>query len=233
MSGGLDSSIVLSLAHQISRKQSPEPVLLPISYAPLSDADSQENAFIGLMEKECGREILRLEMGLPGDPRHLYQAAWHSETPFFNDSWCAETPLLVNAANRGARVLLSGLWSDQFMFATGYLVDLSKRLAWRQVLRHLREYPKWFVSCDASYFRRRFLRELALNLTPAPLRSLIRPLSGQSSRMHPNRVWAGEILAQRALRARPRIMHPRYASAHARSISARAKYHRLSFDSMK
>lgn len=232
VSGGLDSSVVLSIAHQIGKKQSPEPDIIPISYAPLSDQDSEENRFIRLMESHCGRTIHRLEMGAPGDLQHLGDAAWYSETPFFDDSWCAETPLLEYARNHGARTLLTGLWSDQFMFVTGYLVDLWKRFAWRKVMRHLREYSRWFEDCDPGYFRSRFYREMALNLTPRSIRSMAKPLYGRARSLGPNRSWVGRTLLNHARRSRSRVSHPHYASVHARSIyqAAHAKSHRLAFD---
>lgn len=232
VSGGLDSSIVLSLAHQIARKQTPEPGIIPISYAPLSEPDSEENRFIGLIEAHCGRAIRRLEMGASGSLRHLTEAAWYSETPFFNDSWCAETPLLACAKEQAARVLLTGLWSDQLMFTTGYLVDLWKKLAWRKVWRHLQEYSNWFEDCDPAYFRSRFYHEMALNLTPRVIRSLVRPLSSRTGSLSSNREWAGRDLVSRARRNRSRLKHPRYATAHARSIyqTVHAKSHRLSID---
>ncbi len=229
-SGGLDSTIVLGIADLESKSKVSRPSLLPLSYAPLSDERSQENEILALMEQYCGIRIDRVEMGRPGNFDHLADAAWHSETPFFDDSWCAETPLLAQASARGARVLLTGLWSDQLMFVTGYLVDLWKKLGWRKVLRHLREYPRWFGNIDPSYFYRRFCRELALGLTPQAMRSLLRLLYGRGAAR--NRAWVADELIRRARRPRPRIQHPRYANAHARNIYEviHAKSHRLALD---
>jgi len=231
VSGGLDSSIVLGIADQINR-QSPKAGLVPISYAPVSDRASEENEFIRLMETRCELEIHRVEMGPAGDPRHLAEAAWHSETLFFDDSWCAETPMLAHARDQGARVLLTGLWSDQYMFATGYLVDLWKNLAWRRVRRHLAEYPKWFLDCDPGYFRARFYREMMLNLTPTAMRSIMRPFYSETAAFHSNRSWISSQLVARARRRRPRLKHPRYASVHGRNIyqTVHAKSHRLQID---
>ena len=232
VSGGLDSAIVLSIANQIARKASPSPVLAPISYSPVADRNSQENEFIRLIETYCEREVVRLDMGAPGDQRLMSEAAWHSETPYLDDSWCAETPLMEYAKNQGARILLSGLWSDQYMFATGYLVDLIKKFAWRRALRHLREFSNWFPDAEPSYFRGRLLHEMALNLTPRMLRSLLRPLSSWNAGWHKNRSWVSRELIQRARRARSRHKHPRYGSVHARNIyqTVHAKSHHLTID---
>jgi len=233
VSGGLDSAIVLSIANQVARKASPSPVLVPISYSPVTDGKSQENEFIRLIEAYCEREVKRLDMGAPGDPRWMSEAAWHSETPCIDDSWCAEAPLMEYARSQGGRVLLSGLWSDQYMFATGYLVDLLKRFAWRRAFRHLREYSNWFPDTEPSYFRGRLFQEMALNLTPRMLRSLLRPLNSWRAGWHKNRSWVSRELVKRARRGRPRLKHPHYASVHARNIyqTVHAKSHHLTIDS--
>ena len=232
VSGGLDSAIVLSIANQIARKASPPQALVPISYAPVADRKSQENEFICLIEEYCEREVQRLEMGAPGDPRWMSEAAWHSECPYIGDSWCAETPLMEYARDHGARVLLSGLWSDQYMFATGYLVDLLKKFAWRRALRHLQEYSKWFPDAEPSYFRSRFFQEIALNLTPRMLRSMLRPFNSWNAGRHRNRSWVSPELVKRARRARTRLKHPHYGTVHARNIyqTVHAKSHHLTID---
>ena len=58
--------------------------------------------------------------------------------------------MVAHAQARDARVLLTGLWSDQLLFELGYLTDLFLRLAWRTVARHLDEYPRWFVGADRA-----------------------------------------------------------------------------------
>ena len=88
----------------------------------------------------------------------------------FDDGACAQAPLLAWAQAVGARTLLTGMWSDQLLFVTGYLTDLAMQLRWRQVARHMREYACWFPDADPAYFRQRFRRELLLNLTPRAVR---------------------------------------------------------------
>ncbi len=231
VSGGLDSSIVLGVADQLQKKYS-GPDIVPISYAP-SDPHTEENRFLALMEERTGREIVRVGMGRPGDSDHLRAAAWYSEMPIFDDGWSGEAPMLSCAAAGGARVVMTGLWSDQLMFATGYLVDLVKRLEWRRVRRHLNEYTRWFVASEPAYFRRRFARELMLNLVPNFVRSSIRPFYGAASLLlSSNHRWVNGELSRRARRLRPRVRHPSYASAQARSIyqTARSKSHRLAIE---
>ena len=139
VSGGLDSSIVLCLADDLCRTGAASTKLVPLSYAPLDNPDTEENRFLRLLEQTRGLHIERLPMGAPGDAEQLRSAAWHSEYPFFDPGWCMETPLLARARSQDARLVLTGLWSDQFMFAMGYLTDLFRQLAWRDVAQHLRD----------------------------------------------------------------------------------------------
>jgi hypothetical protein len=128
-------------------------------------------------------------------------------------------------------VLLTGHWSDQLFFVTGYLSDLVVRLAWRQVTAHLREYAKWFPDADPSYFSSRFRRDLALNLTPHTIRMRLRPLLGGLIRAN-GRSNGGAEFARLVRRSRSTMRRPRCATAHARNIYqvVRAKAHRLQFE---
>jgi hypothetical protein len=170
-------------------------------------------------------------MGAPGTAKELTDSALYSESPIFNRGWRAEEPLLACAAAQGARVLLTGLWSDQIFFVQGYLVDLFARGAWTKIAHHLKEYERWFVDVDPSYFRSAFFRELLLNLTPPALRRHARAFRTRFVRGRRDGLISHE-LETRARRRRPRIVHPPYASAHARNIyqMMRSKSHRLHFE---
>lgn len=231
VSGGLDSSVVLCIADDLRRSGATDVRLLPVSYTPAHDSTTEENRFIRLLEVERRLSVSRLPIGRPGDVAQLAGAAWHSELPLFTRSWCTEDPLLAHAHEQGAKILLTGLWSDQFFFVMGYLVDLFVRLQWRDIARHLEEYRNWFVDADAAYFRARLRQELLINLTPRALRNWLRPFRTAltAPRTHP---LVSHELTVRLTRRRPRISHPRYATAHARNIyqNVRRKSHRLQFE---
>jgi asparagine synthase (glutamine-hydrolysing) len=230
-SGGLDSSIVLCIADDLRRSGAVEVSLLPLSYAPGDDPSTEENQFIALLESTRGLRVERLAMGQPGGTDQLARAAWHSEWPQFDDGWCAQEPMLAAANAAGARVLLTGLWSDQLFFVMGYLSDLVAKLAWRQAGRHLREYRRWFPDSDAAYFRSRFRRELILNLTPDALRAWLHPLAAALARPRSRPLVSGAFAA-RIARPRTRLHRPAPASAHARDIyqAVRAQSRRLQFE---
>jgi asparagine synthase (glutamine-hydrolysing) len=231
VSGGLDSSIVLCIADDLCRSGDAHVPLLPLSYTPRDESQREENHFIDLLESARQLRVRRIAIGEPCNPEQLEHAAWHSESARFDDARCAERPMLAAAHALDARVLLTGLWSDQFLFVTGYLTDLFRTLAWRQVKTHLQEYPRWFVDADPAYFRARFRRDLLLALTPNVVRAWLRPFrtAMSSPRTLPfiSRTWAARVR-----RRRPRFGRPRFGSDHARNIyqAVRAQSHRLEFE---
>ena len=151
--------------------------IVPVWSTPDGDSPIDENEFLRLLESTRGLQVHRAAVGEPCDACTLTLGAWHSEWPRMDDGWCAQQPMLAHVRAQGARVLLTGHWSDQLMFVTGYLSDLFVRLGWRQIAVHLTEYKAWFADADPAYFAERFRRELLFNLTPHALRSWFRRCS--------------------------------------------------------
>jgi asparagine synthase (glutamine-hydrolysing) len=229
-SGGLDSSIVLCLADDLRRGGS-DVSLLPVSYTSRDDPASEENRFIALLEAERGLHVHRLCPGAADDTGQLRRDVRSSELPVFDDGACAQGPLLAWARERGARTLLTGMWSDQLLFVTGYLSDLAMNLSLGQVARHLQEYARWFPDAEPSYFRRRFRRELLFNVTPRRIREWLRPMHTMLAR--PQVRWpVSDAVAGRIRRRRSPTRHPRYATVHARSIyqTVRSRSHQLQIE---
>jgi asparagine synthase (glutamine-hydrolysing) len=231
VSGGLDSSIVLCVADDLRKSGAVNACLLPVSGVASARGSGDESRFLALLESTRELNIGRVEIGAPGSSRDLEQAAWHSEYPRIDDAWHAHRPILEWAAARRARVLLTGHWSDQFLFVTGYLSDLWRRFAWREVRAHLDEYSRWFVDADPAYFRTRFRREFVLNLTPYRVRHWLGPLAaGRVTREQSGS--ASPSLAAHAGRTRVRLPRPPCRTAHARDIyqAVRRLSHRLQFE---
>lgn len=139
--------------------------------------------------------------------------------------------MFARAKAAGARTILTGHWSDQLFFVTGYLSDLFVRFEWRQISSHLREYAHWFVDADPAFFQSRFRRELLLNLTRHEWRAHLRPFL-KTSAPEWSRPLMSTTLAPHLTRQRIRKPRPRCASAHARDIYqfVRTKSHRLQFE---
>ena len=229
VSGGLDSSAVLCIADDLLKRGAVRTPLVPMMSVAESDQESDEQRASQTLESTRRFRIDRIAMGRAG-PTPLARAAWHSEWPRLDEAWCAWQPMLIGAQNVGARTLVTGHWSDQLLFVTGYLSDLVVRFAWRQAASHLREYPRWFVDASPSYFRSRFRRELLLNLTRHEWRAWLRRFRTPRA---PE--WSGLVSASllgRLNRDRSRHGRPHSATAHARDIYqfVRSKSHRLQFE---
>lgn len=231
VSGGLDSSIVLCVADQIRRHHTEIPLLLPVCLISSSGHTEDERHALTPLETTTEIPIERVTLGDPADESTLKNAAWHSEWPRFDDGWMAHRAMVRWAREHGSRCLLSGHWSDQLSFTTGYLSDLFIRLRWREIARHLHEYTQWFVDADPQYFRRRFLRELAFNLTSPRLRRWARPFVSTNRPLNQHEFIADGVIA-RVKRPRPALPRPRCRSAHARDIyqTVRSLAHRLQFE---
>jgi len=231
VSGGLDSSIVLCVADRLQKNGDVASPLLPISLTAPGREATEDTHALARLESTTGLRIERLPFGVPGDREGLDNAAWNSEWPRFDDGWCAQRPLFTWARAQGARTLLTGHWSDQFSFATGYLSDLFVRFKWGEIASHLNEYSRWFVDADPRYFQRRFRRELAFNVTSHRLRRWIRPLVREKRVAGREALMASDVAA-RIDRARPILPRPRCYSAHARDIyqAVHARSHRLQLE---
>jgi asparagine synthase (glutamine-hydrolysing) len=231
VSGGLDSSVVLCIADDLLKSRAVNTPVSHVSCVSHRNGQAEEQRLGQLLESTRGVSIDRIAMGPPGNREQLGGLVWHSEWPRFDDNWCAWQPMLAHVRNSGARTMMTGHWSDQLFFVTGYLSDLFARVSWRQVAGHLREYGRWFVDADPGYFRSRFRRELALNLTPHEWRARLRPLL-KTRRRHGSERLVSPAFAARLERPRARIARPRAASAHARDIYqfVRAQSHRIQFE---
>jgi asparagine synthase (glutamine-hydrolysing) len=231
VSGGLDSSIVLCVAEQLRRSGETAAVLLPISLTPAAGETPESAHALARLESTTQLRIERLPFGAPGPQLELETAARNSEWPRFDDGWCALRPMFTWTQRQGSRTLLSGHWSDQLSFVTGYLSDLFASLKWREIGDHLDEYSRWFVDADPRYFRTRFRRELAFNLTSHRVRRWVRPFVRRRPVAHGDRFVAANVAA-RLERPRPESPRPRCHSAHARDIylTVRTQAHRLQFE---
>ena len=229
VSGGLDSAIVLCAADRLRKHEGLTTRLLPVCLG--SGSHPARDRALKLLETTTGLSIERLPFGDPADDAALRHAAWHSEWPRLDDGWAAHRPMFTWAHEQGSSTLLSGHWSDQVSFVTGYLSDLFTSLRWREIAEHLHEYPRWFVDAEPWYFRTRFLRELTFNLTSPQLRRWARAVGRQRGTGHGAARMAEKVVA-RVERSRPGLARPRCRSAQVRGVyqTVRALAHRLQFE---
>lgn len=218
VSGGLDSSSILCLAHTLVRTRQPAaPPVLGASYTSRAGSPSDEQAFLLEIEQAYGMPIHRVPLGPMALLDHARQLTWHVEAPFLDEQW-GNTRRFLQTVNRlGARVLLTGHWGDQMLFPQAYLVDLVRRLRWRTAYAHLREFPRWMTDADPRWFRNRFVKDLVKYHLPAAWFQVLRGLRDRCKQDAP---WYVKTFRERALRScwsRPPPT-PRFSTVHGQSL---------------
>ncbi len=225
VSGGLDSSSIFCLAETLRRRnRERHPLILGVSYSSSDGSPADETAFLLEIERTYQITIERVPTctaGLPDFSRHVI---WHVEAPLLDELWNTTSAFFSTVRGLGARVILTGTWGDQILFAQAYLVDLFGGLAWGKTWAHLREFGRWFTDADPMYFKWRFFADLVKYHVPAALVPFLRRLRGQ-----PYRPWYTDAFRKRARRlAAQQTSIPRhFATAHARAVYEEAKsgYH--------
>jgi len=216
ISGGLDSSSILCLAETLRLAQPQHiPSLVGLSYLSPQGSPSDEKEFLIEIERMYGVSIQRMPMGPTGLMNACREALWHIEAPFLDQQWNTMHTFFQTTRQQGARVVLTGHWADQVLFPQGYLVDLFRRLAWRDVHHHLAEFGRWMTEADPRYFRQRFWLDLIKHHVPAPLLPVLRRL-----RASPPPAWYADPFRRRALRHVPSqpVLGTHLPTVHARSL---------------
>lgn len=231
VSGGLDSSSIFCLAETLrQRDPAHSPPLLGISYTSADGTPSDEKAFLLEIERAYGIAIERIPMRL-GSLQGCRDAVWCVESPFMDNQWNTTQMLLQAAHSRGARVLLTGHWGDQFLFTPDYLYDLFDHLAWGQVRAHLTEWSRWCTDVDPRHFRRSFVQGLVKRHVPEALIPWLRRLRANLTRSPRSRLGYTEGMWKRAWRFANHQPHTggRFPTAYARALyeEARSRHYGL------
>jgi asparagine synthase (glutamine-hydrolysing) len=222
LSGGLDSSSIFCLAASL-RRRAPEryPFPLGISYTSPDGSPAGETEFLDEIERAYDIPIERFPMHAPTllNPK---EEILHAEGPFLQ--WDTIHTLNRVAHQRGARVLLSGIWGDQMLVSQTYLVDLFRHLAWGEVRAHLREFGRWFNDVEPRWFRQLFLNDLRRYMVPDVFHPLLRRLRAKLIRDKQDCIYTEAFRR----RARQRISNQIFfnkslATAHARAIYQQAR----------
>jgi asparagine synthase (glutamine-hydrolysing) len=231
VSGGLDSSSIIAQAETLRRAGAiSAPAITGISYVAAEGSEADEQRYLGEIERQYGLSISRIPIeplrGVVSGAREQIRSI---EAPFLDYVWGATKAVRVAARAAGAKTLLTGIWGDQVLFSSAYLVDLALRFRWGMIAAHTREYARFFGVEGARELKRRFALDLVRRLTPGALFSPLKALRRKFFR--PPRVgpWFSDAFLERGLRfanRRATIGHG-FATAHARSIyiQARSKYH--------
>ena len=231
VSGGLDSSSIWCQAETLRRAgRAAAPAVLGVSYVGAEGTAADEQRYLRDIERAYGVAFERIPVEpLVGAADGVEEQARAVEAPFADYLWGVTREMDARVRAAGSRVLLSGHWGDELLFSPEYLVDLVRRLAVRQVLRHTRVYERYFGREEVGVIRRRLVLDVARQFVP---RALVPPLKALRRRIAPAerpRPWFADAFLRRALRFanRPVDLGGGFHSVHARTVylEARSKYH--------
>ncbi len=229
VSGGLDLSSVFCAAETLRRRNSQTyPSLRGLTYAFNDGSPMDEEAFVGDIEKAYDISIERVPWGPPGLLSGSQKEMRHIEVPLLNLMSNNTQSFLATIRQLDARVLMGGQWGDELLFDWSYLIDLSRRLRFRDIGQHLREYGRWYTDADPKEFKRLFCGELLRSSIPDRLVPLLKKLRSKVARDRSEGSWYTDDFRKRALASASRRARGRrpYATAHAKSmyLEARSRY---------
>lgn len=223
VSGGLDSSAVFCWADRVDAKA---PVI-GLTYETRPGTPEHEGEYLEAVESRARGPIHRIPLRPEIDP-NLASVAWHAEAPFVDAFGNTHRRLRATAGEKGARVLMTGMFGDHLLFDRAYLVDLARRFRWLAVAAHLSELPRWSEDVEQGYYRRQFVRDLVRYQLPEPVIDQLRrarrllPARGiDRTRAFAMDWFPAEFRTRRAPR-QGRLRAPRF-----RAISTRNLYSRI------
>jgi asparagine synthase (glutamine-hydrolysing) len=231
VSGGLDSSSVWCQTETLRRAgRVPAPRVVGVSYVGAAGTEADEQRYLGEIERQYAAQFTRFPIQpLLGVVEGVEDQVRAVEAPFADYLWGVTREVHARARAAGARVLLSGHWGDQVLFSPAYLVDLFRRLALRQMARHLETYRRFFGGGVTRIYRRRLAYDIVRSFAPRPALPFLKALRRAIAPAERKRAWLAASFRRRALRLanRPADLGPGFHSAHARAVylEARSKYH--------
>jgi asparagine synthase (glutamine-hydrolysing) len=167
VSGGLDSSLIFSIATRLVRDGGCAcPAVVGVNFAGAPGSPSDEEAFIRALELSCASPIERIGQH-PGFMAFAANEVWQSESPLIEALASQRHAMFRRVRETGARRLLTGHWGDQMLFDADYLVDLWWSGRWRMLQRHVDGWRMSAARVAALVARDWASRHLPMSLTQA------------------------------------------------------------------
>lgn len=166
-SGGLDSSSILCSAQKLSREIPDAPLLIGIAVEVASE-DAHETEFQKALEEQCGFSLERVSAREAHISEYIEHDVRYAEAPFAQ--WRDWRTVWSVAAQKGARILLSGYFGDQ-LAGPYFMVDLVRRLHWLNAVGAFEDYTRREYGGQAGA-RRLMLRRLRSHALPAALKEI-------------------------------------------------------------
>lgn len=230
LSGGLDSSSIFCTAETIRREGTGYPKIVGIHMSgntPLAD----ESRFVDEIERRYAVQVHRLPYtGAAFVKGSVSRGLRNIEAPYLRGMMDFDYPVERAAKGARARVLLTGIWGDQMLSNQAYWIDLAKRGQWSTVIRHVREFARWYTTESPKWYFQCLLHELLR----APIPGSWMPLAREARRrIRGDRSWFTPEFWRRARRAEvlQRFMAPG-RTVYQRSVyeTVRPMYYFLAMD---
>ncbi|MDB5333147.1 MAG: hypothetical protein JWP03_4298 [Phycisphaerales bacterium] len=141
LSGGLDSSSVVGVAHSLLEGDGPSKSKLETySLVYPEDKAADESTYIDDMVRKCNVRSFRVQPDRPDAVDYAADARRYCDFPGYPNGRMSD-PLMRLAQRRGVRVLLTGFGGDEWLYGTRVrLGDLIKTRRWGQAFSQLRAY---------------------------------------------------------------------------------------------
>ena len=160
VSGGLDSSYIFCVAHDlVRRRSSPCPAVVGFNYSG-NGGPSDEREYVDAIERSCQASIERIPQRA-GFMECVADEVWHSESPLAEGLPGQRQTMLAAVRRSGARRLLTGHWGDQVLSDSDYLIDLCRSRQWKLLQQHS---AGWGIS--GRRLARRLVEDIALRQLP-------------------------------------------------------------------
>ncbi len=173
LSGGIDSSSIVGLAHRITTQQQS-----PFSYhtftAHFPDFSLDESQYVRLLAKQNSLQTHFVRMAEDDLPHELEKLVYHQEIPLTSGSCYAQWKVMEAVHENGIKVLLDGQGGDEVfigypMFFPAAIADFIAAGNWRQA---------WLTARSAinyhSFLPHQLLGYTLFNFIPIRLRSKLR-----------------------------------------------------------
>lgn len=139
-SGGLDSSSIFALAHELDNSgKLHAPRFLGFTYSAERGSAADEAEYASLLERHVGRELHRAPLAFPGAEWFVRQAARSLDCPPL-PNMAMSLPLIEAMKHNGCRVALNGIGGDQCLNGSPLVLhELLRTRAWQQLADELRD----------------------------------------------------------------------------------------------
>lgn len=174
LSGGLDSSAVVSVAARVLERRNEELHVFSAVLPPTDDSLlSDERSFIDLFQDWPNVRINYVTAPGRGPFDDLEQLVWSSDTPFLTSRHYLYSAFAEAAGKSGSRVILEGTGGElgPSFHGDGYYAELLSRFRWPTLWRELRSRKR--VNGDS--LRQSFRADVVHPLIPTKLLNLLRP----------------------------------------------------------